>query len=114
MKLRLGDVTQNSACLTAVVLSSSPVTATIKPAGQFTVNSHNQRVTQPYMATVHVTFEGLQPHTNYSYAVMHGGETIQGSFTTLPADQLTPFSFIVGTCDGPERINPMDTFQTMR
>ena len=114
MKLRLGDVSQNSARLTAVVLSSGPVTATIKPAGLVNVNPQNERVVQPYLATVLVTFDDLQPLTNYSYTVTQGGVTIQGSFRTLPVDQLTPFSFIVGTCDGPQHVNPMDTFQTIR
>lgn len=114
MRLRLGDVSSYEARLTVVTASEAPLAVEVEPAVGVTVGTPNQRVATPYLATVLVTFSGLTPLTRYRYSVTQGGQTLSGSFTTLPNDQTTPFSFIVATCDGATRTNPMDTFQTLR
>lgn len=113
-RIRLGDVTATSARLTAVSISATPLQAQVVPSGTPTVGAANVRVATPYLATHLITFDNLQPFTRYRYTVFQGSESLTGSFRTLPADQDTPFSFIVATCDGALRTNPMDTFQTMR
>ncbi|MDH3587766.1 MAG: hypothetical protein OEQ74_00030 [Gammaproteobacteria bacterium] len=114
MRIRLGDVTTTTARLTAVVISGESIQAEIEPVAAISIAAPDQRVASPYLATQLISFSGLQPFTRYNYSITQGSQTLTGSFVTLPDDQVTPFSMIIATCDGPARYNPMDTFQTMR
>jgi len=115
VKLRLGNITTSEAYATLVVTSNLPVSSSVSSYGAYVdIGPHNQRVSQPYLAVIPIVFKGLQPLTLYEYSLAQGGESLFGTFTTLPDNQYVPYSFIVGTCDGPIRRNPMDTFQTIR
>jgi len=99
--------------------SKFPLSASISGTGleTITIDAPSIRVDElPNRGvwTNRITFSGLSAWTGYVYSVTQKGQTIQGSFQTLPADQTTPFSFIMSTCDGSIPRNPTNTFRTIR
>ena len=115
MKLRLGDVTTDKAYALLITTSNEPISGEISGWGStVSIAPPNQRISAPYLAVARISFDNLRPSTKYSYSISQGAETTFGSFTTLPDSKTAPFSFIVGTCDGPIRRNPTDSFQTIR
>ncbi len=118
--LRLGDAATNRQLLNVVTLKNPqtfPVTATVSGGGTVTIDPPSIRVNElpdRGVWTIRISFSELTAWTGYTYSVLQNGEVINGSFQTLPDDQSTPFSFILGTCDGPLPKNPTNTFRTIR
>lgn len=118
--VRLGNATTSEQLLNVVTLDDPgriPIVATVLPAGLADIGPADLRVDElPERGVwvVRVRFHTLLPWTDYTYRVIQGPRMIEGSFRTMPADQSTPFSFIVGTCDWKLPLNPTNTFRTIR
>ena len=118
--LRLGDGTTNQQMLNVVTLKDPqvfPVTATVSSGGTVTIDPPSIRVNElpdRGVWTIRIIFSELTAWTGYTYSVLQDGESIGGSFYTLPNNQSTPFSFIIGTCDNVHPVNPTNTFRTIR
>lgn len=117
--LRLGDVSMSRQLLNVVTLKNPltyPLSATVS-GGNVAINTPSLRVDElPARGvwTVKISFTVLQAGTGYVYTVTQDGESINGSFQTLPDNQNTPFAFIIGTCDGRIPRNPTNTFRSIR
>jgi len=118
--IRLGDVTTSMQSLNVVTLKNPedfPLTVLVSDGGIINIDSASLRLDElPARGiwTIRVRFTGLTPWTSYTYSITQDGKSLDGSFQTLPNNQTTPFSFIVGTCDGASPLNPTNTFRTIR
>ncbi|MCX2981807.1 hypothetical protein EYC98_13155 [Halieaceae bacterium IMCC14734] len=120
LAIRLGDATTSQQLLNVVTLKNPkdfPIAATVSKNGTVNIDSASLRLDElpdRGIWTIRVRFTDLSPWTSYTYSIVQDGKSIDGSFQTLPDNQTTPFSFIIGTCDGPNPTNPTNTYKTIR
>lgn len=112
-RLRVMDVSQTTAKLIVATLSNATITATCS-GGEVSVGATSERIESPFLGAALVTIIGLQAWTQYDYEVVQNGQSISGSFRTMPANQQTDFQFIVATCDNPFMRGQRKTFSTLR
>lgn len=98
LRCKVGAVTTTTALINCATLSDTTITATCS-GGSVAVASRSERIASPYMGTCLITITGLSAYTTYTWTATQGAVTRNGTFRTLPNDQVTDFSFIVTTCD---------------
>jgi len=114
IRCKVGYVGTTTAKINCATLSDTTITATCS-GGTVVVNARSQRVASPYLGTCLIEITGLTANTKYFWTVTQGAVERSGSFRTLPADQVTDFSFFVTTCDKAEALGSSDaTFGRMK
>ena len=112
---RVYDVSQNTAKIIFVSLSMTQPTATCS-GGNVSVS----QITDWYgqggknIGVSLITITGLSPWAEYTYTITQGGETLDGSFRTMPADQNTDFGFLVSTCENYYHRDPHNVYAAIR
>lgn len=61
-----------------------------------------------------VTFSGLAPATTYTWSITQGGNTVNGTVTTMPQNDSTNFTIYMSTCDNPQQFMVDDPYRIVR
>ena len=103
--VRVGYCGQSTAKLLACSLRGGEVSASCS-GGSVSVptlvgqgDDNPAQVGKYVAATGVVEITGLSPFTGYTWSVTVDGQTITGSFKTLPADAITDYGFLMWTCE---------------
>lgn len=103
--VRIGYCSQTTAKILVVSLRGGTVSATcsggsvVVPTLAGKGDDNPAQVGKYVAATGVVEISGLSAFTRYTYSITCDGKTVSGSFTTLPADAVTDYSFTMWTCE---------------
>lgn len=118
---RMGYVSQTTAKITVVALQDTGTLSVTCSGGTPTITTaltglgtdHTSHPGVPVLYYAHIDITGLVADRQYSWSVTKNGNTVSGSFRTMPADG-ADFSFVMGTCEACDIPAPVNGLTLMR
>lgn len=121
LSARMGYVSQTTAKITVVALQDTGTLSVTCSGGTPTITTaltglgtdHTSHPGVPVLYYAKIDITGLVADQSYTWTVSKNGNTVSGSFRTMPADG-SDFSFVMATCEACDIPGPIDVSRLLR